>query len=234
MEIQKKEILKWIYYIVSTYLIISFLEWSIHKYLMHGNENILKHVPLIGKKLEQVAVNHKKHHKDILMNMHYVDLHLTNGFGWGDTMLFTVLIFFFLKLLTRSRKHTVLVSISLALALVYSFLWNTLHNHMHNTMGTIHITEGVPSLIIPQSVSKKSYLYKKLYTNHALHHLQKGTIKYNFNIIFPFFDYVFFTKKYGKCYDNSEYCKINVDTRCDEEVKGCLENYTVPKKTMYN
>ena len=93
---------------------------------------------------------------------------------------------------------------------------------MHYTTKTMKIRNGVPSIILDPSIIQNP-MYKYLYINHGIHHLQKGE-KYNYNIIFPMFDDLFFTKKYGKCYNNKKYCKLNrnKDKRCKSKVVGCI------------
>jgi sterol desaturase/sphingolipid hydroxylase (fatty acid hydroxylase superfamily) len=94
---------------------------------------------------------------------------------------------------------------------------------MHNSIETIKYDEGVPSVLLTDSFTKQFTLLQFLYRNHAIHHLQKGDTKYNFNIILPFFDYIFFTKKYGACYDNTEYCRKTDEYRCAQKIKGCVK-----------
>lgn len=213
---------RWIYYIALIYAYISFMEWFMHKYIMHGDAERLGKIPLIGFYLEETARDHKKHHQQILMNMDYVDPKLIDGFSWQITVIFVALMFPFLKLLTSGDNY-VLLAVSVALCIGYCFLWNTIHNSMHNTIETMKISRGVPSVIIDDTPFKNNALYNTLYVHHAMHHLQKGDPKYNFNIILPLFDHLLLTKKYGPCFDNTQYCKREPDYRCKQTVKGCLQ-----------
>ena len=211
-----------IYNIIIIYIIISFFEWFIHKYIMHGNPDVLIKIPLIGKYFNIIATEHKQHHKDILMNMHYIKDGLTNGFFWFETIILIILMFFMFKILTNIKSNKNIFIITVCICIIYSFLWNTIHNKMHYTTETIKIKQGVPSIILDSSIIKNP-IYKFLYINHGIHHLQKGE-KYNFNIILPMFDDIFFTKKYGKCYNNVPYCKLNkhLDKRCNSKIIGCI------------
>lgn len=218
--------IQWVYYVFMIYLFISFIEWFIHKNIMHGDADKLGKVPFIGDYLADVARCHKQHHMDVLMNMDYVNPKLTDGFVWLNTLLFIVLTFIYLRLITSLDNKTILILVTM-ISVTYSFIWNTIHNSMHNTTETIKITQGVPSILIDNTPFKNNLLYQKLYVNHAIHHLQKGDIKYNFNIIFPFFDYIFLTKKYGVCFDNTNYCRNVPDNRCKQMVKGCVSKVKV-------
>lgn len=81
-------IYSYLYYIVIFYLVGTFLEWYIHKYIMHGNENDLKNIIIIGDILKDIAVSHKLHHINVNMDMTLNDDH-DNGkclfFGWYYT-----------------------------------------------------------------------------------------------------------------------------------------------------
>lgn len=206
--------------ILLLYLFISFIEWFVHKHIMHGDESRLRRVPLIGHYLSETAKYHHNHHKDVLMNMRYKDCKTSDGFSWIQTVFMVITLILFLKIYTN--KYVIVIP--LIIAVVYSFLWNTIHNHMHNTTETIPCTYGVPSVLLKDtSLFSNNCIYKALYTHHAIHHLQKGD-KYNYNIICPFFDHVFLTKQYGNCYNNVTYCKKHYlkDHRCTEKQIGCV------------
>lgn len=50
------------------YATISFLEWSIHKFIMHGNEEKLRRIPILGKYMADTAREHLDHHKEVQMD----------------------------------------------------------------------------------------------------------------------------------------------------------------------
>ena len=215
-------IYKILYNVVIIYIIISFIEWFIHKYIMHGNPAILKKIPILGKILSQTAIQHKGHHKQVLMNMHYEEDGITDGFHWFETITVGIVFTILVTLFTNIKDYRNVLFITMCMTICYCFLWNTIHNRMHYTTKTISLKEGVPSIILEDSVMKNP-LYKYLYINHGIHHLQKGE-KYNYNIILPLFDHIFFTKKKGKCYNNESYCKNNKDDkRCQTRVIGCMD-----------
>ena len=53
--------------LLSTYIILSFGEWFLHKNVMHGDPEKLKSIYLIGGKLSNTAQDHLTHHKAISM-----------------------------------------------------------------------------------------------------------------------------------------------------------------------
>lgn len=211
-----------VYNAIIIYITISFIEWFVHRFIMHGNPKILSKIPLFGKLLSDTARDHKYHHEQILMNMHYIEKHSTNHFTWFATISLGTIFAICFKILTNINDNRIILFICTSMTIGYCFLWNTIHNQMHYTTKTVTLREGVPSVILDRSIIKNK-LYKSLYINHGIHHLQKGE-KFNYNIVFPMFDHLFFTKKYGKCYNNISYCEINKnkDKRCESKVVGCI------------
>lgn len=65
------------------YLFISFIEWFVHKHIMHGDESRLRCVPLLGNYMGEIA---KHHHNEVLMNMRYKHRKTTDGFNWTNTV----------------------------------------------------------------------------------------------------------------------------------------------------
>ena len=61
------------------------------------------------------------------------------------------------------------------------------------------------------SINIKNPMYRWLWINHALNHMQKYE-KGNYNIILPGFDYLADTY-YSRCYNNNKYCKDNKQDR---------------------
>ena len=81
--------------ILLLYLLISFIEWFVHKHIMHGDASRLRHVPLIGHYLSETAKYHHKHHNEVLMNMRYKHCKTTDGFDWINTVCMVILLIFF-------------------------------------------------------------------------------------------------------------------------------------------
>ena len=205
-----------------TYLILSFGEWFLHKYIMHGDPEKLKKIFIFGGKLSRTAVAHLQHHKAINMNMKFVNKYYEGKspqkglfFQWFVTLV-TFIYYYSLIICIFKFKHLkFLLFISILISITFSFCWNNLHPDMHESNLRIDIKDGIPNT--PKLLSH-GRIYKWLWSNHAIHHLQKGE-KGNFNIIFPGTDYIFNTYQ-GKCFNNKEYCKKNYDKRICKKKKN--------------
>lgn len=208
--------------IIQIYFIISFLEWFLHKYIMHGDPDLLQEIPFIGNKLKMECLDHLKHHKEVQTNMEIIGDKNGLFFRWiTSIILLTIInITFIITGTFHDKKNGFYVSI--IIAILYLGLWNTIHPEMHVIQDELSWIEGIPSQ--KKYFNFDHFIYKWLLKNHTLHHLQKNN-KGNFNIILPGFDYIFNTY-YDKCYDNTDYCLDNKDeTRVcgnKEFIKRCL------------
>ena len=208
--------------IIKIYLIISFLEWFLHKYIMHGDADFLQEIPFIGHKLKIECLNHLNHHKGVQTNMEIIGEKNGLFFKWRISiiLIFIINVLFIITSTFENKKNGFYVSI--ILSLTYFMLWNTIHPEMHFIVEQISWKKGIPSQ--KKYFNFDHFIYKWLLKNHTLHHLQKNN-KGNFNIILPGFDYIFNTY-YDKCYDNTDYCLDNKnETRVcgnKEFIKRCL------------
>lgn len=225
----KKKVYYHIKFIIVTYILFSFTEWLLHSKIMHGNPDSFKKIPFIGKLLAKTANGHLKHHIDVNMDMslHSKELSESLFFGW-DTAFQVIAILLIIgvvnkKILKLSNK-TYLIYI-LSISLIYCILWNNIHVDMHGIKGQISVKNGIPN---KPGLLSRGPIYRYLWKYHAIHHLQKGERKGNFNIILPGADYIFGTHN-GFCYDNNEYCKNNKDKRCTLAKKRCLTNSDILK-----
>jgi len=66
---------------------------------MHGDPTMFDKVPLIGQFLSKTAKSHHEHHKQVLMNMHYIERHSVNGFSWKQSFILGVIFWIFFKIL---------------------------------------------------------------------------------------------------------------------------------------
>lgn len=201
-------------------------EWVLHSLVMHGDPEKLKRFPLIGSYLSKTASTHLDHHKEVNMNMKLINITDKRSlfFSWDICLILSALFMVSLLLFKFKLKDSIIIS--LTLGVLVSFLWNNWHTDMHDSDIKISISEGVPNS--PGLISKGP-LYRWLWKYHATHHLQKGS-KYNYNIIFPGFDWLCGTYK-GNCVDNTAYCNENWDYRCQIKKKFCHQpNDILPKK----
>lgn len=192
--------------IIIIYICISFLEWFIHSKIMHGNPAKLGKIPIIGQYLYKTAQDHLDHHKDVNMNMVVDKTDRKEGLFFPWRVTFTVgiagSVAFYITRIFKEYKYNLLLG--LVFALIYAILWNTMHPAMHDFKPNIKWNEGIPKV---ESLNIKNPMYRWLWINHALHHMQKYE-KGNFNIILPGFDYLANTY-YSRCYNNKKYCKDN-------------------------
>lgn len=204
------------------YLSLTFWEWVLHSQVMHGDPDALRRVPVIGAQLAQVAKDHISHHMDVNIDMTLKGNSHKSGlfFSWQTTFVGTALVFVTLVTL-RVDMHTA-IRMAVAAALLMSVLWNSWHADMHGSDLWVGVSEGIPRV----SGLSRGPLYQFLWKYHAIHHSQKGQ-KFNFNIIFPGFDFLAGTYQ-GNCFDNDKYCAQNgQDDRCAQGTRYCYTNTDV-------
>lgn len=206
--------------VIIIYVLLSFWEWVLHSQVMHGNPSVLKKVPILGDYLARTATSHVNHHKEVMMDMRLRHVKEVNSlfFSWMITAITTILMFISLwGVFKFGPKEAGLISAGLGV--LVSFLWNNWHTDMHDSGVKVDASVGFPNN--PGMISKGP-LYKWLWGYHAIHHMQKGD-KYNYNIIFPGFDFLVGTNK-GRCIDNTDYCSKGFDARCMTRQKRCYTN----------
>jgi len=192
--------------IILSYFLLSFYEWFLHKFVMHGNPKILKKIPLISNYLLETNKHHIDHHKEVDMDMKLNTISRKESlfFNWKVSYVFYIVYFITLYIIIKP-KNIILFSLYVTLIILMEcFLWNNIHNDMHDSNITISMKEGFPN---HPGLLSKGPIYRYLWKQHALHHLQKNN-KGNFNIIFPGFDLLVGSYQ-SKMYDNLDYCKEN-------------------------
>lgn len=210
--------------LIYIYICISFNEWFFHKYIMHGDAEQLSTIPLVGKQLSNIATSHHTHHKIISMNMIPNPQHHQSSFHWKEIFLFIFI--FYIQLIPLFKDTNTKIYISFTVSILYAFLWNNIHNDMHNSTGKVYVTSGPPNNLKQKLTNNPLYSY--LWHNHAIHHLQKGQ-KFNFNIVCVGFDHIMGTLSDKWCYDNVKYCEENpTDKRCFTSTnRYCLQDSDV-------
>lgn len=191
--------------LTSTYIILSFMEWILHNKIMHGNEKQLRKIPIIGNYLGNTAKLHLEHHKEVKSDMTLHGISNVNSLFFSWKLLFTMgpVYYIILYLIMNPENKLFFLIYVIFIVLLEGFIWNNFHNDMHNSDFTIDLFEGFPNS--PKKYSK-GFIYRWLWKNHAIHHLQKYN-KGNFNIIYPGFDLFFNT--YNNKIDNRDFCKDN-------------------------
>lgn len=196
-------------FLVVLYLFTSLFEWLSHYYFMHFNGFIKPLFTYFNINLEN---SHIEHHKEAKLNQTLPDNFIEEGLVFNTVDGEILLIFVFLLLsvcifwhiipvFRKSFSLTFLLTFSFVFINIYAWIWSSIHSHYHGRYINANTKlKNNPNITIYSPVSffvpEESWtIYKLLFWYHILHHLNKGQDKYNYNIIFPFFDFVFGTYK---------------------------------------
>lgn len=152
-------------YIVLSVLIMSALEWGIHKYLMHKDSTPIPYLSLLYR-------NHShQHHGRFYQTFNYEEDEVGRQFALRTEILPNFLLASPLYLLLLLISPTFCIILALT-QLFHHITWNVVHNEMHNPASWI--IRGIPG-------------YSWLEWHHYLHHKH---VNKNFNIVFPIFDFI--------------------------------------------
>ncbi len=197
-------------FILLIYIFISLIEFVVHKYIMHCNENdlnnqLFKWIPEAQYSCEL----HKKHHIDTKPNMDLQDDYNEDSiiFGWNMViiLIIPVVISFSLSnyLANTHLSIYILLLLSVITVIFISYLWNKIHPFFHKKeVHNFSIKDGPY-----EDKLNLDFIGNMLYDNHVIHHLQKGEKKGNYNIIVLGADE--WMGKNVKVVDNEEYCQTH-------------------------
>jgi hypothetical protein len=180
-------VVHWGVYVMAAYIIISLIEWIVHKYLMHCYVNMrwLEKVStsniFLGK-LSDNCKNHKNHHlgtrSDMLLAT--LDDKYEIVIGWSSMFLlaivFMCIMFPIIYLLELKINRVQLVATAFLFSVVYVVAWNSLH-------ARIHSVQFKQSFGTPPSIGLHVSHTGMYYRNHEMHHRIKGKNKGNFNAV---------------------------------------------------
>lgn len=143
--------MKLIYFLIIWYLFMSFVDWYIHKYILHNNDTYFKHLRHL----------HKIHHSEYKNN----DPTSITGiyFNIYHTIFLYITTLPVIYLFTRLLKIPVTTTLLIHFFLVYCTIGahNNCHGEFHNQNVLI---ENVPYCYVPQ-------IFKKvIQKHHDLHH----------------------------------------------------------------
>jgi hypothetical protein len=198
-------------FILLMYVSFSIVEWIIHKYIMHCNKhsyyyNLINKFDIFNV-LNTTCDTHLSHHIEVNPNMHLLNKIKKKDslyMGWDNVIYVFIITFtisiFINSLVNINLEYYKLIIFCLFMTILWCYIWNKVHPLMHNYKGKYSLKEGPYEEYI-----NFEYVNKLLYNNHKKHHLQKGTKKGNFNIIFLGADEWFNTNV--DIIDNTEYCK---------------------------
>lgn len=229
------------------YIYVSFLEWVLHRYFMHG----------IGT-FSSVLKNwwnglHIKHHLATPLNQELRGQQDADGLAFllkSEIMLMLLsfagsALFWQLCGLHELFGVYVLAVGTAVFSLVYFWVWGSFHpsyHHQYVSINKPNTVEGRTITIHGLFPHQNTHhicackggvwcaLFRWLKTYHTLHHLNKGD-KANFNVLLPGADFIFNT--YKGCVDNTEYFRKH-EPKTDQEkwlsnhprfkVKVCTDN----------
>lgn len=182
-DLSKDSFLSICLFLIALYLLASFEEFFVHKYLMH---NVVK-IPF----LDEYGKDHIKHHiatnKDFTIKNNDPDNICFDFFTIIPLYVSTVLILylFFNKMISL---NIILIAVFITVCL-HMVVWNTLHSYIHYfevndvCKNTIY---GIPS----KYINEENFYVKWSLDNHRAHHYFKHEEKGNWNVVFPGADYI--------------------------------------------
>jgi len=185
------------YYIVFTilfYIALTLTEWTIHRYLMHGDERM------------ELSRHHKAHHRITERDMSLSTVLESEGLYFGlreVTFILTmsIVIGFLIQILIGSITRIwispwYIISLSLFTSVYIISFWNTIHPELHGRpIPTCR--DGAPGWMGWKTIySNLSFpgmemnVYEWFQKNHIMHHLRKGDRKGNYNVTLPGADFI--------------------------------------------
>jgi len=195
-------ILPFLLFLVVIYVVISFLEWFLHYYFMHMNGSLSTFLLSNGVDLYN---SHMEHHKETKMDQTLPDDCIEEGlvFNMFDVeitlivcSLFLIVFFVWCCVPFFNERFTLLflLGVTFVISLVYFTSWSSIHSFYHQKYIPTNVPLKNNNIIyspVPFYVpDHTSSIYQYLFWYHTLHHLNKGESKGNYNVIFPFFDFV--------------------------------------------
>lgn len=187
--IRNSKAIDWMIFIMITYQVVSFIEWFLHKYVMHCYQHSswidqAKSSNWFMYQLKDACLKHKDHHLSVRKDMSlekvkqeselFFDWHtLTKCLFW--VILLNIIIVKTLKLRITFFQQVI---VAIVFALIFAGVWNSIHPSMHEHELQIPITTGAPSIRL--ELDPENIYYK----NHQYHHQIKGEKKGNYNVVF--------------------------------------------------
>lgn len=214
--------IKMLNFVMISYVFVSTAELIAHKYIMHCKNssflnNIIQSIPLVNEHYNATCSSHIQHHLEVEPDMHLNGIKDKRSLfmGWNIFIILSI-IFLICVLLSRTISNykvdfKYLLLLSAIVTLIWEYIWNKTHATMHKYEGGYSIKDGPY-----ENVIDATFLKNALLTNHAMHHLQKGDKKGNYNVIFLGADEWFGLN--NKKSDNTEYCKTHQqETICKKQ-----------------
>ena len=183
----------YIFYWIYIHLILSNMEYILHRFLMHNNNNYY------GK---FHSIHHKNTDKDMtLMNSERNEY---RTLGVGENLLFepieyillTTLLYCFVYIFYIISPVKLNNYFLILLPFIYSIysliMWNSIHPYIHKKCGRDYTIFSLPCNITEYLAQKNSFI-QWLIDNHKKHHIYKNEDKGNYNITLPGADFIYNT-----------------------------------------
>ena len=206
-----RKIFDFVLFVVFLYILISFIEWVVHYYIMHFNEPVKPILEYFNRNK-----SHVNHHKETRLDQSLPDDYKEESLVFNFDLQVSYVLFFiiflgylFWRYFPGFKKYPlkyILIFISIVY-IFYLYLWNSFHSHYHKKYVESPIKNFIPD--------HENFVYKYLLWYHTLHHLNKGECKGNYNIICPLFDFIFGT--YKSNVNNIRYFSKNIPKNFREE-----------------
>jgi len=188
-------LLRYPIYFMVVYMFFSFVEWILHRYVMHCYmyfpwldkvDPATTFMPFVTYNMQRSCQLHHDHHKSVNADMSLKDVEHRDSheltFDWATMIMIIILVapalfalVWALQLKIGWKVQLVTIFIS---ALVFCLAWNSIHPTMHGAKVRVSIQEGAPNL--GWDLHKTNIYYQ----NHDVHHQIKGDEKGNYNVIF--------------------------------------------------
>lgn len=153
-----------IIYLIICILLMSFIEWFIHRYIMH-NDTISTTIYY-----NHARLHHREYFKVFNHETDKAGKQLNIKLDIGNALLIGLPIFLFFYYFSPMFCFTFI-----CVLIIHHLIWNIIHDEMHNPQ--YNWRRFIPG-----------YLFLEQY--HWLHHKYTGK---NYNVVFPICDYIFGT-----------------------------------------
>jgi hypothetical protein len=182
---------EYILYIIVLILYGSFIEYMIHKYIMHQFKSTIQ---------EHHVIHHNATKNDYTIdrntkNYHKLEKGYNDNFCLGKTSLifFVVLLIMFnlvyFKLLgIKQLKLNNVIILNVLLTTYIILVWNSIHPYIHSECG-FKKCYGL-NMNTTDKIVKNVPFFRFLVDNHKAHHYYKKEEKGNYNITIPIFDFL--------------------------------------------
>ena len=205
-------------FILLSYIIISIMEFTVHKYVMHCKNNsylnyIISKIPYLDNTCKYHATHHINVNTDMSVSDKKEDPLNDSKFRMGWNIYPLLVVTFGISIIFAKNVSGYKISfmnigiLSGSIVFLWEYLWNKTHVAMHNFDYDYSIKKGP----YDEGVLNTEMIKNLLYKNHAAHHAQKGDKKGHYNVIFLGADEWFNSN--SMIIDNTEYCKTHMEEK---------------------